>query len=155
MADPGAHGKSLAMAASSLRLLHGRTWEREHERERQQEKKGKGRRGASVAVLLVAASRTARWGRRQGARGEARDLEKGHGMEELGRVLLSLDQTREAAGALGVEVGDGLVRWGKRGKERGWIWRDPAAASISHLGIHLHPIQPPPPFPCPTNLLWP
>ena len=121
MADPGAHGKSLAMAASSLRLLHGRTWEREHERERQQEKKGKGRRGASVAVLLVAASRTARRGRRQGARGEAQDLEKGHGMEELGRVLLSLDQTREAAGALGVEVGDGLVRWGKRGKERGWL----------------------------------
>ena len=48
-------------------------------------------------------------------------MEKGHGMEELGRVLLSLDQTREAAGALGVEVGDGLVRWGKRGKERGWL----------------------------------
>ena len=105
-----------------MRLLHGRTWEREreHERERQQEKKGKGRRGASVPVLLVAASRTARRGRRQGAR-EAQDLEKGHGMEELGRVLLSLDQTREAAGALGVEVGDGLVRWGKRGKERGWL----------------------------------
>ena len=29
MADPGAHGKNLVMAASSLRLLHGHTCERE------------------------------------------------------------------------------------------------------------------------------
>ena len=43
--------------------------------------------------------------------------------DELGRVLLSLDQTREAVGALGVEVGDGLVRWGKRGKI--WIGEEP------------------------------
>ena len=50
MADPGAHGKSLAMAASSLRLLHGRTWERESMRGKGNRRR-KGKEGEARAWL--------------------------------------------------------------------------------------------------------
>ena len=46
---------------------------------------------------------------------------KEHDVEELGRVMLSLDQTRAAAAHSEVDGGrwiNGLVRWGKLGGAR-------------------------------------
>ena len=96
--------------------------EREHERERQQEKKGKGRRGASVAVLLVAASRTARRGRRQA------NWRRGAGLggrsmawRSSGGCCSPWIRRGRLQGHSGIDGGrwiDGLVRWGKRGGAR-------------------------------------